>query len=103
VECLDVLGDVDSKHEDDIEDSLSWDESDAVSSGVSDSYSEVTASESDSEERQDGDSREILGKDGYVWSQEPKSCQKNTNAEYCQRETRTKREWISSRHTLEII
>ena len=26
--CLDVLSDVDSGHEDDIEDSLSWDESD---------------------------------------------------------------------------
>ena len=26
--CLDVLSDVDSEHEDDTEDSLSWDESD---------------------------------------------------------------------------
>ena len=32
-----------------------------------DSYNEINASESDSEEKQDGDSREILGKDGYVW------------------------------------
>jgi hypothetical protein len=35
---------------------------------VSDSYSEISASESDSEEEQDGEGREILGKDGYVWS-----------------------------------
>jgi hypothetical protein len=34
---------------------------------VSDSYSEISASESDSEEEQDGDSREILGKDEYVF------------------------------------
>jgi hypothetical protein len=39
---------------------------------VSDSYSEISASKSDSEEKQDGDGREILGKDGYVWSQKPK-------------------------------
>ena len=61
--CLNVLSDVDSEHEDDIEGSLSWDESDPESNEVSDSYSE-----SDSEEEQDGDSRGILGKDGYVWS-----------------------------------
>ena len=66
--CLDVLSDVDSEHEDDIEDSVSWDESDPQSNEVSDSYSEVSASESDLEEEQDGDSGEILGKDGYVWS-----------------------------------
>ena len=71
--CLDVLSDVDSEHEDDIEDSLSWNESDSESIEVSDSYSEISASESDSEEKQDGDSREILGKDGCVWSQKPKS------------------------------
>jgi len=29
--CLDVLSDVDSEHEDDIEDSLSWDERDPES------------------------------------------------------------------------
>jgi len=40
---------------------------------VSDSYSEISASESDSEEKQDDDSGEILGKDGYVWSQKPKA------------------------------
>jgi len=68
LECLDVLSDVDSEHEDDIEDSLSWDESDPKSNEVSDSYSEISASESDSEEEQDGDSSEILGKDRYVWS-----------------------------------
>jgi len=34
---------------------------------------------------------------------EAKSCQKNTNVKYCQRETRTEREWMSSRHTFEII
>ena len=66
--CLDVLSDIDSEHEDDIEDGLSWDESDPESNEVSDSYSEISASESDSKEEQDGDSREILGKDGYVWS-----------------------------------
>ena len=66
--CLDVISDVDSEHEDDIEDSVSWDESDPQSNEVSDSYSEVSASESDLEEEQDGDSGEILGKDGYVWS-----------------------------------
>jgi hypothetical protein len=55
-----VLGDVD------IEGSLSWDESDPESNEVSDSYSEISASESYSEEKQDGDSREILGKDGCV-------------------------------------
>jgi hypothetical protein len=71
--CLDELSDVDSEHEDDIEDSLSWNESDSESIEVSDSYSEISASESDSEEKQDGDSREILGKDGYVWSQKPKA------------------------------
>ena len=70
---LDVLSDIDSEYEDDIEDSLSWDESDPESNEVSDSYSEISASESDSEEQQDGDSREILGKDGYVWSQKPKA------------------------------
>jgi len=70
--CLDVLSDVDSEHEVDIEDSLSWDESDPESKEVSDSYSEISASESDSEEKQGVDSGEILGKDGYVWSQKPK-------------------------------
>jgi len=38
---------------------------------VSDSYSEISASESDSEDKQDVDSGEILGKDVYVWSQKP--------------------------------
>ena len=71
--CLDVLSDVDSEHEDDIEDSLSWDESDTESNELSHSYSEISASESDSEKEQDGDSREILGKDGFVWSQKPKA------------------------------
>jgi hypothetical protein len=61
-----VLSDVDSEHEDDIGDSLSWDESDHESNEVSDFYSEISASESDLEEEQDGDSRENLGKDGYV-------------------------------------
>jgi hypothetical protein len=55
-----VLSDVDSEHEDDIEDSLSWDESDHESNEMSHSYSEISASESDSEEEQDGDSHEIL-------------------------------------------
>jgi len=72
-----VLNDVDSEHEDDIEDSLSWDESDPESNEVSDSYSEISASESDSEEKQDGDSREILGKYGNVWSQKPKTVRKH--------------------------
>ena len=40
---------------------------------MSDSYSEISASESDSEEKQDVDSGEILGKDGYVWTQKPKA------------------------------
>jgi hypothetical protein len=66
--CLDVLNDIDSEYEDDIEDSMSWDESDPESNEVSDSYSEIFASESDSEEEQGDDRREILGKDGYVWS-----------------------------------
>ena len=66
--CLVELSDVDSEYEDDIEDSSSWDESDPESNEVSDSYIEISASESDSEEEQDGDSPEILGKDGYVWS-----------------------------------
>jgi hypothetical protein len=48
--CLDVLSDVDSEHEDDIEDSLSWDEIDPKSNEMSDSYSEISASESDLEE-----------------------------------------------------
>ena len=39
--CLGVLSDVDSGHEDDIEDSLSWDESGLESNEVSYSYSEV--------------------------------------------------------------
>jgi len=72
LKCLDVLSDVDSEHEDDIEDSLRWNESDSESIEVSDSYSEISASESDSEEKQDGDSREILGKE-YMWSQKPKA------------------------------
>jgi len=46
--CLDVLNDVDSEHEADFEDSWSWDESDPESNEVSDSYSEISASESDS-------------------------------------------------------
>jgi len=46
-----VLSDVDSEHEVDIEDSLSWDESDPESKEVWDSYSEISASESDSEEK----------------------------------------------------
>ena len=68
----DVLSDVDSEH-DDTEDSLSWDESDPESNKVSDSYNDISASESDSEEQQDGDSSEILGKDVYVWSQKLKA------------------------------
>jgi len=63
-----VLSDVDSENEDYIEDSLSWDESDPESNEVWDPYSEISASESDLEEEQDGDSRENLEKDGYVWS-----------------------------------
>jgi len=43
---LDVLSDVDSEHEDDIEDSLGLDESDPESNEVY-SYSEISASESD--------------------------------------------------------
>jgi hypothetical protein len=100
--CLDVLSDVDSEHEDDIKESLSWDKSDLEVNEVSDSYSEISASESDSEENQDGDNREIIGKDGCVIT-EAKSCQKNTNANYYQRETRTETEWMSSRQALEII
>ena len=65
--CLDLLSDMDSEHEDDTEDSLSWDEIDPESNEMSDSYSEISASESDSGEEQDGDSRESLGKDRYVW------------------------------------
>jgi len=59
--CLDVLTDADSEYEVDIEDSLSWDESDLEFKEVSDSYSVISASESDSEEKQDVDSGEILG------------------------------------------
>jgi hypothetical protein len=101
--CLGVLSNVDSEHEDDIEDCLSWDESDSESNEVSGSYSEISTSESDSEEKQDGDSREILGKRRICVVTEAKSCKKNTSAKYCQRESRTEREWMSSRHTLEII
>jgi len=68
-----VLSDVDSEHEVDIEDSLSWDEGDPESKEVRDSYSEISASESDSEEKKNVDSGEILGKDGYVWSQKQKA------------------------------
>ena len=39
--CLDVLSDVDSEHEVDIEDSLSWCDRDPESEEVSDSYSET--------------------------------------------------------------
>ena len=53
--CLDVLSDVGSEYEEDIEDSLNWDESDSKSIEVSDSYIEISASESDSEEKQDCD------------------------------------------------
>jgi len=76
--CLDVSSDVNSEHEVDIEDSLSWDESDPESQEVSDSYSEISASESDSEEKQDVDSGEILGKDGYVWLQKPKAIRRTS-------------------------
>jgi hypothetical protein len=65
--CLDVLSDVDSEHEDNIEDSLSWDESNPESNEVSDSCSGISASETDLEEEQDGDSHEIFGKGGYVF------------------------------------
>jgi hypothetical protein len=68
-----VLSDIDSEFEDDIEDSLRWDESDPESNEMSDSYSEISASELDSKEKQGGDSREILGKYGYVWSQKQKA------------------------------
>ena len=61
-----MLSDVDSEHKVELEDSLSWDESDPECKEVSDSYSEISASESDSEEKQDVDSGEILGKDGCV-------------------------------------
>jgi len=70
--CLDVLSDVDSEHEVDIEDSLSCDESDPESKEVWYSYSEISASQSDSEEQQDFDCGEILWKDEYVRSQKPK-------------------------------
>jgi len=52
---------------------LSWDESDPEYKEVSDCYSEISASDSDSEQKQDVDSGEIVGKDGYVWSQKPKA------------------------------
>jgi len=71
--CLNVLSDVDSEHEFDIEEGLKWDEKDTESKNVWDSYSEIIASESDSEEKQVVDSGEIIGKDGYVWSQKPKA------------------------------
>ena len=73
-----MLGDVNSEYEDDFEDSLSWVENYPESNEVSDSYSEISASESDSEEQQDGDSREILGKGGYVWPQKPKAVRTKT-------------------------
>jgi len=44
--CLDVLSDVDSEHEDDNEDSLSWDATGPKSIEMSDSYIEISASES---------------------------------------------------------
>ena len=68
-----MLIDVDREHEVEIEESLSWDESDPESKEVWDSYTEISASESDSEEKQEVHSGEILGKDGYVWSQKPKA------------------------------
>ena len=66
-----MLSDVDSEHVVDIEDSFSWDESDPEVKEVWYSYSEISASQSDSEEKQDVDNGEILGKDEYVWSQKP--------------------------------
>jgi len=68
-----VLSDVDTEHGVNIEDSLSWDESDPESKEVSDFYSEISASESNPEEKQDVDSGEIFGRAGYVWSQKPKA------------------------------
>jgi len=44
-----------------------------LSKEVSDCYSEISASESDSEEKQNVDSSEIAGKDGCVWLQKPKA------------------------------
>jgi len=73
-----VLSDVDSEQEADTEDSLSWGESDPESKLLSDSYSEISASESDSEEKQNVDSGEIVGKDGYVWSQKPKAVRRTS-------------------------
>jgi len=98
-----MLSDVDSEHEFDIEDSLSWDEGDSESKVLSDFYSEISASESHSEEKQDVDSFEILEKKWICVVADAKSCQRNTNAQYFQREARTEREWMSRRHTLEII
>jgi len=52
---------------------LSWDESDPDSKELSDSYSVISSSESDSEEKQEVDSGKIFGKDEYVWTQKPKA------------------------------
>jgi hypothetical protein len=60
--CLDVLSDVDSEYVVDIEDNLNWHGSDRDSKEVPGSYSEISASESDLEEKQDVDSGQFLQK-----------------------------------------
>ena len=68
-----MLSDVDSEYVVDIEHNLNWDGSDPDSKVVPGSYSEISASESDLEEKQDVDSGAIFAKDGYVCSQKPKA------------------------------
>ena len=52
---------------------------------------EISASESDSEEKQGVDSGEILGKDGYVWSQKPKAVRRTPMGNFVKEKPGSKR------------
>ena len=100
--CLDELSDVDSEHEDDIEDSLSWNESDSECIEVSDSYSEISASESDSEEKQMVTVVKLLEKTDMCGHRSQKLLEKH-QCEILSKRNQDQKKWMSSRNTVEII
>jgi len=86
---------VNSEHEVDIEDSLSWDESDPESKEMSDSYSEVQVNQILKRSK-------MLTVVKFLEKMDMCGCRSQKLSEhqrkYCQRETRTEREWMSSTH-----